>query len=147
MMLSSYLMAFSFDRAEMENIEMDGVMGDSWISCKRKGMVLTSYITTAFVYGLETKALTERQQKVQVCENNWIRRIVAVNRVDKGRIDELTEEVGVKESFKKKLVRSRLKWAGHVERMGDEKLAKRADAQKVERKEGKEDRECDGRTV
>ena len=38
---------------------------------------------------------------------------------------------GWSETFKKKLVRSRLKWAGHVERMGDEKLTKRADAQKV----------------
>ena len=36
------------------------------------------------------------------------------------------------QSFKKKLVRIILKWARHVERMGDEKLAKRADAQKVE---------------
>ena len=27
-----------------------------------------------------------------------------------------------------------MKWAGHMERMGDEKLAKRADAQKVEGK-------------
>ena len=43
-------------------------------------------------------ALTEKQQeKVQVCETNWIRRI-----------------------------------AGCVERMGNEKLAKRSDAQKVE---------------
>ena len=41
-------------------------------------------------------------------------------------------EVGVKESSKKKLVRST--WAGHVEKMGDEKLAKRVDDQKVERK-------------
>ena len=32
----------------------------------------------------------------------------------------------MKESLKK-LVRSRLTWAGHVERIGDEKLAKRAD--------------------
>ena len=38
----------------------------------------------------------------------------------------MKREVRVKESFKKKLVRSRLKWAGHVERMRDEKLAKRA---------------------
>ena len=37
-------------------------------------------------------------------------------------MDKLRVEVGVKESFKKKLVWSRLKWAGHVERMGDEKL-------------------------
>ena len=34
-------------------------------------------------------------------------------------------EVGVKESSKKKLVRSTA--AGHVEKMGDEKLATRAD--------------------
>ena len=31
--------------------------------------------------------------------------------------------------------------------MGDEKLAKRSDAQKVEAKGGEEDRECDGRTA
>ena len=29
----------------------------------------------------------------------------------------------MKEGFKKKLVMSRLKWAGHIERMGDGKLA------------------------
>ena len=39
-------------------------------------------------------------------------------------IYELRVEVGVKESFKKKFVRSRLGWPGHVERMEDEKLAK-----------------------
>ena len=40
-------------------------------------------------------------------------------------------EVGVKESFNKKLASGRLTWAGHVERMGNEKLAKRTDVQKV----------------
>ena len=49
-------------------------------------------------------------------------------------MDELRVEVGVKESFKKKQVRSRLKWAGHMGRMGNEKLAKRAEAEKVEEK-------------
>ena len=43
-------------------------------------------------------------------------------------------EVGVKESLKKKLVRSGLTWAGDMERMGDEKRAKRADAQNMEGK-------------
>ena len=39
--------------------------------------------------------------------------------------------------FTKQLGRSiRLKWARHVERMGDEKWEKRADAQKVEGKGG-----------
>ena len=40
----------------------------------------------------------------------------------------------MKERFKKKLVRIRMKWARHVERIRDEKLAKRADAQKVKEK-------------
>ena len=58
-------------------------------------------------------ALTEKQQeKVQVCE----------------------KVAGVKERFKKNLVRSRPIWAGHLKRMGDGKLANRADAQKMEEK-------------
>ena len=39
-------------------------------------------------------------------------------------------KVGVKESSKKKLLRST--WAGHVEKMEDENMAKRADARKAE---------------
>ena len=39
-------------------------------------------------------------------------------------------EVGVKE--RRELVRRRLKWVSLMERMGDEKLSKRSDAQKVE---------------
>ena len=54
-------------------------------------------------------------------------------------------EARVEDSFKKKLLRSRLKWAGHVERMGDDNIdSKRSD---VEGKGGEEDRECDGRTA
>ena len=37
--------------------------------------------------------------------------------MDKRRMDVLRVEDGGKESFMKKLVNSRLKWAGHVERM------------------------------
>ena len=57
---------------------------------------------------------------------------MGVERADKRRMDEMRVEVGGKENVKKKLVRST--WAGHVERIGDEKLAKRADAQTVEGK-------------
>ena len=41
---------------------------------------------------------------------------------------------GKKESCKKKLLKSRLKWAAHVERIGYRKVAQRADAQSVEGK-------------
>ena len=38
--------------------------------------------------------------------------------MDKRRMDELRVKVGAKETFSKKFVRSRLKWADHVEGMG-----------------------------
>ena len=56
-------------------------------------------------------------------------------------------DVRVKESFKKKLVRNRLKWAGHVEIIDDGKIANRADAQKMEGNGSEEDRHCNRRTA
>ena len=64
--------------------KVEGVMGDRCISCKRKGKMLTSCVTPAYIYGLEMMVLTEKQQeKVQVFENNWKRRIRGVKRMDK----------------------------------------------------------------
>ena len=54
-------------------------------------------------------------------------------------MEELREEVDVKESFRWKLMRRHLTGAGHVERVGGERLTKRADALRMEgrrRREG-----------
>ena len=61
-----------------------------------------------------------------------MRRIEGVKRIDKQRNEELRGEVGVRESLMRTLVRSRLKWAGHVERMEGVRLTKRAHALGVE---------------
>ena len=47
-------------------------------------------------------------------------------------MEELREEVGGKESFTRKLVRSRLRWAGYVEKMEGVRLTKTADVLGVE---------------
>ena len=39
---------------------------------------------------------------------------------------EVREETGMQRSLTERLVRSRLQWTGHVERMADERLPKRA---------------------
>ena len=103
-------------------------MGDRHITRDLKGKVLNSCITPAYLYGMETTAMSEKQQmKLHVCENSWVRRIAGVKRIVKRRMEELREEVGVKESFTRKLMRSRLRRAGHVERMEGVRLTKRVE--------------------
>ena len=69
----------------------------------------------AELYSLEMVARTEsQQQRLQVYENNWVRRIVGVKRVDTRRMDELREEIGVEVSLMGRLVKCWLRWAGHL---------------------------------
>ena len=70
--------------------KVEGVMVDRKISRKLKGKVLDSCVVPASTYGLETLALSElHQHKLQVCENNWIRKIAGVRRVERLRMKEL----------------------------------------------------------
>ena len=55
-----------------------------------------------------------------------IRKIARITRADRRRLVELREETGVQMSLTKRLMRSRLQWVGHVERMADDRLPKRA---------------------
>ena len=81
---------------------------------------MMSCVMLAYLYSLETVALTERQQqRLQVCENNWVRRIVGVKSVDRRSMDELKEEIGVQMSLMGRLVKFQLRWAGHLVRMGE----------------------------
>ena len=92
-----------------------------------KGKVTSTCVTPACLYGTETLALTElQQQRPQVCENNWVRKIARVTRGDRRRMVELSEETGVQRSLTERLAWSRLQWTGHVERMADDRLQKRA---------------------
>ena len=72
---------------------VEGVMADRRISKRLKGKVMSTCVTPACLYGTDTLALTElQQQRLQVCENNWVRKIARVMRADK-RIDENAEEL------------------------------------------------------
>ena len=67
-----------------------------------------------------------QQQRLQLRENNWVRKVARVTRADRRRMVELREETGVQRSLTKRLARSRLEWAGRVEMMVDDRLPKRA---------------------
>ena len=119
---------------------VEGVMVDRKISSKLKGMVLDSCVVPASTNGLETLALSElNQHKLQVCENNWIRRIAGVKRVERRRMKDLREEVGTKACTVGRIVKSWMKWAGHMVRMKDERSPKISETKKQEgcRKRGR----------
>ena len=60
-------------------MEAEGVMSERHITKKLKGKVLGACVTPAMLYGLETLPVTEKHQhRLQVCENNWVRRIAGV---------------------------------------------------------------------
>ena len=65
-----------------------------------------------------TKAASVREQLGQ--------KTARVTRADRRRNVELREETGVQRSLTERLMRSRLQRAGHVERMADDRLPKRA---------------------
>ena len=75
--------------------KVEEVMGDRHISRKLKGKMLTSCKTPAYLYHDDDK---KQPEKLQVCENNWVRRIAGAKRINKRRMEELREDVGVKES-------------------------------------------------
>ena len=50
-----------------------------------------------------------------------------MERVDKRRMDELREEIGVQMSLAGRLVKCRLRWAGHLVQMREERMAKIVD--------------------
>ena len=119
---------------------VEWVMVDRKISRQLLGKVLDSCVVPASTYGLETLALSElHQHKRQVCENNWIRKIAGVRIMERRRMKDLREEVGTKACIVGKIVKSRMKWAGHMVRMNDDKLPKRAETKRQEgsRKRGR----------
>ena len=62
---------------------VERVMADRRMSKRLKGKVVSTCVPPAYLYGTETLALTEpQQQRLQVCENNWVRKIARVTRAD-----------------------------------------------------------------
>ena len=83
-------------------------MADRRIAKRLKNKVMSTCVTPACLYGTETLALTELQQhRLQVCENNWVRR--------DGSAEKLDTETGEEQTT-----------VGRTERMADDRQPKRA---------------------
>ena len=106
---------------------VEGVMADQRIVKRLKDKVMSTCVTPACLYGTETLALTDvQQQRLQVCENNWVRKISKSNEGRYAKNGGVKGRDGSAEELYRETGGSRLRWAGHVERMADDRLANRA---------------------
>ena len=103
--------------------KVEGVMLDRNILKKLKRKVLRACVIQACLnLYLETVALTEQQQQLQGWF--WFCRITRTKRVDERRMNDLRKYVMQQNSSTGRLVRSKVKWVGHMARMDADILVK-----------------------
>ncbi|KAI5085808.1 hypothetical protein C0J45_1025, partial [Silurus meridionalis] len=93
-----------------------GVICKSRVSARMKGNVYRTVVRPAMLYGLETVALSKRQEtELEVAELKMLRFSLGVTKMDKIRNEFIrgTAHVGF---FGDKVREVRLRWFGHVQR-------------------------------
>ena len=104
---------------------MSGVICDRRVPARVKGKVYRVAVRPAMLYGLETVALTKRQEaEIEVAELKMLRFSLGVTRMDSIRNEYIrgTAQVG---RFGEKTREARLRWYGHVLRKDDGYIGRR----------------------
>ena len=104
---------------------VSGVICDQRLSAKVKGKVYRMVVRPAMMYGLETVALTKKQEvELEVAELRMLRFAMGVTRMDKVRNEHIRGTAHVRQ-LGKKVREERLRWFGHVLRRDEEYVGKR----------------------
>ena len=104
---------------------LSGILCDRKLSAKLKGKIYKTAVRPAMMYGMETVALTGRQeQELSVAELRMLRFALGVTRRDRIRNEYIRGTAGV-EQIENKLRESRLRWYGHVMRRDDDYIGRR----------------------
>ena len=92
---------------------------------KSKLIIYKTILKPILLYGAESWSLTTKTQScLQAAEMRVLRLIKGVTRLDKCRNTDIREELSVKPLLDE-IERNKLKWYGHVMRMGEERLPKK----------------------
>jgi len=104
--------------------EAKGVLCDKKVPLKLKGKVYATVVRPVMTYGSECWALRKDQEKkLKVTEMRMLRMAMGVTREDRCRNDWVRESFEVAD-IGDKLAESRLRWFGHVMRMGEDEVVK-----------------------
>merc|ERR1712002_1056172 len=109
---------------------MGGALKDVWkkrhISREAKVGMYEGIIEPSLLYGCETWALNVKDRKrMEAVEMNCLRNICGRRRIDRVSNVEIRDMCNKNVSVSGRMDQGILRWFGHVERMGNERLVKR----------------------
>ena len=113
-----------------EGAKILGALRSVWketsVSRQAKMGMYESIVVPTVMYGCEAWALNAKERKkLEVLEMKCLRTIAGVRWFDRIRNERVREMCGGKRSLLERAEQGVLKWFGHVERMGEERLTKR----------------------
>ena len=104
---------------------MSGVIGDRRVPAREKGKMYKVAVRPSMSYGLETVALTKRQEAdMEMAELKMLRWPLGVTRMDKIR-NVYTRGTAQEGRFGEKTREARLRWYVHIRRKDDGYIGKR----------------------
>lgn len=97
------------------------------IKINTKIQIYNSIVIPQILYGSETWVTRKEDEKrLLVAEMSCLRRILGVSRLQKLRNEDIRQRIGLKNTIMDKIRKRRLTWYGHVNRMEDLRLPKKA---------------------
>ena len=96
-------------------------------SLRMKGMVYRSCVRSAMLHGSETWCLRESEMaSLRRTERAMVRSMCGVKLVDRKKMEELMEILGLKETLDRMARANGVRWYGHVIRRDDDNILKKA---------------------
>ena len=118
---------------------MSGILCDRRVSARLKGKIHRTVVRPAMMYGLETVAMTKRQEtELEVAEMKMLRFELGVTRIDMIRNSLIRGSLHVA-PIRNKVREARLRWYGHVRRRDEDYIGQRVLKMKLpgQRKRGR----------
>ena len=92
-----------------------------------KGIIYRSCVRSAMLYGSETWCLRESEMAIlRRSERAMVRSMCGVKLVDRKKMEDLIEMLGLKETSDRMAKANGVKWYGHVIRRNDDNMLKKA---------------------
>jgi len=117
---------------------MNGIWMNGNMSRKIKMELYETVVMAKVLYGSEVWCMSvNEKKKLEVFEMKCLRRICGVNRMDRIRNEEIRRRCGIGRGVLERAEERMLKWFGHMERMGRDRVVRRVYDAEVEGDRGR----------